>query len=194
MTDRYAFVISDRTGITAETFYNSLVCHFPTVDFETTALPFVDTIEKARDAKRHFNTGLVIGSDQVCVINDKVLGKPGNFDNALKQLRDASGKTVRFLTGLCLYDIESNQYQAVVEPFNVVFRQLTDHQITHYLKTEQPYHCAGSFKSEGLGITLFDKLDGDDPNALVGLPLIQLVNLFNNWNIDVLTAQSGVKP
>ena len=151
-------------------------------------------IEKARDAKRHFNTGLVIGSDQVCVINDKVLGKPGNFDNALKQLRDASGKTVRFLTGLCLYDIESNQYQAVVEPFNVVFRQLTDHQITHYLKTEQPYHCAGSFKSEGLGITLFDKLDGDDPNALVGLPLIQLVNLFNNWNIDVLTAQSGVKP
>lgn len=151
-------------------------------------------IEKARDAKRHFNTGLVIGSDQVCLINDKVLGKPGNFDNALRQLKDASGETVRFLTGLCLYDIESDRVQSVIEPFNVVFRKLSEHQIIHYLKTEQPYHCAGSFKSEGLGITLFEKLDGDDPNALIGLPLIQLVNLFNNWDIDVLSAQSGIIP
>lgn len=152
------------------------------------------SIAKAKDAKNHFDSGLVIGSDQVCIIEDKILGKPGNFDNALQQLQQASGKTVRFLTGISLYDIENDREQSLVEPFDVVFRQLTDHQITHYLETEQPYQCAGSFKSEGLGITLFEKLSGDDPNSLIGLPLIQLVSMFNNWDIDVLSAQSGFTP
>lgn len=152
------------------------------------------SIAKAKDAKNHFDSGLVIGSDQVCIIEGKILGKPGNFDNALEQLQHASGKTVKFLTGICLYDIENDREQSLVEPFDVVFRQLTDHQITHYLKTEQPYQCAGSFKSEGLGITLFEKLSGDDPNTLIGLPLIQLINMFNNWDIDVLSAQSGLTP
>jgi MAF protein len=152
------------------------------------------SIAKAKDAMSHFDSGLVIGSDQVCIIEDKILGKPGNFDNALEQLQHASGKTVKFLTGICLYDIENDREQSLVEPFDVVFRQLTDHQITHYLKTEQPYQCAGSFKSEGLGITLFEKLSGDDPNTLIGLPLIQLINMFNNWDIDVLSAQSGLTP
>lgn len=152
------------------------------------------SIAKAKDAKNHFDSGLVIGSDQVCIIEDKILGKPGNFDNALQQLQQASGKTVRFLTGISLYDIENDREQSLVEPFDVVFRQLTDHQITHYLETEQPYQCAGSFKSEGLGITLFEKLRGDDPNSLIGLPLIQLVSMFNNWDIDVLSAQSGFTP
>jgi len=152
------------------------------------------SISKAKVAKNHFNSGLVIGSDQVCIIDDEILGKPGNFDNALQQLQHASGKTVRFLTGLCLYDIDNDRIQSLVDPFDVVFRQLSDRQITHYLKTEQPYQCAGSFKSEGLGITLFERLVGDDPNTLIGLPLIQLVNLFNNWDIDVLSAQSGFIP
>ena len=152
------------------------------------------SIAKARAAREHFKSGLVIGSDQVCIINDAILGKPGNFERAREQLQQASGKTVRFLTGLCLYDIDNDRSQSLVEPFDVVFRQLTDHQIDHYLHTEQPYQCAGSFKSEGLGITLFQKLNGDDPYSLVGLPLIQLVNLFNNWEIDVLSAQSGVIP
>ena len=152
------------------------------------------SIAKARDAKNHFDSGLVIGSDQVCIIDDEILGKPGNYDNAMRQLQHASGKTVRFLTGLCLYDIENDREQTLVEPFDVVFRQLSDQQLTHYLKTEQPYQCAGSFKSEGLGITLFEKLDGEDPNTLIGLPMIQLVNLFSNWDIDVLSAQSGVTP
>jgi len=152
------------------------------------------SVDKAKDAKSHFDSGLVIGSDQVCIIEDEILGKPGNFENALQQLQHASGKTVRFLTGLCLYDIEHDREQSLVEPFDVVFRHLTDHQITHYLKTEQPYQCAGSFKSEGLGITLFEKLSGDDPSTLIGLPLIQLVNLFQNWDIDVLSAQSGLTP
>ena len=152
------------------------------------------SIAKAKAAREHFKTGLVIGSDQVCIINDTILGKPGDFEHARKQLQQASGRTVRFLTGLCLYDIDDDRSQSLVEPFDVVFRQLTDHQIEHYLHTEQPYQCAGSFKSEGLGITLFERLEGDDPNTLIGLPLIQLVNLFNNWDIDVLSAQSGVIP
>ena len=152
------------------------------------------SIAKAKDAKNHFDSGLVIVSDQVCLIEDQILGKPGNFDNALQQLQQASGKTVRFLTGISLYDIENDREQSLVEPFDVVFRQLKDHQITHYLETEQPYQCAGSFKSEGLGITLFEKLSGDDPNSLIGLPLIQLVSMFNNWDIDVLSAQSGFTP
>ena len=151
-------------------------------------------VDKAKDAKKHFASGLVIGSDQVCVIDNKILGKPGNYKNAVKQLEMASGQTVRFLTGLCLYDIDHDRVQSLVEPFSVVFRQLSHHQISHYLKTEQPYQCAGSFKSEGLGITLFEKLEGDDPNSLVGLPLIQLVNMFRNWDIDVLSAQSGIIP
>ena len=151
-------------------------------------------VTKAKDARRHFDSGLVIGSDQVCVIENQVLGKPGDYEHALEHLRNASGKTVQFLTGLCLYDIDNDRQQSLVEPFDVVFRQLTDEQISHYLKTEQPYQCAGSFKSEGLGITLFEKLVGDDPNSLVGLPLIKLVTLFKNWNIDVLSAQSGVFP
>lgn len=151
-------------------------------------------IAKAKDAKNHFDTGLVIGSDQVCVIDGKILGKPGNYENAIEQLQNASGKTVRFMTGLCLYDIEQDRIQSLVEPFDVIFRQLDIQQIEHYLKTEQPYQCAGSFKSEGLGITLFEKLDGDDPNSLIGLPMIQLVTLFKNWGIDVLSAQSGITP
>lgn len=151
-------------------------------------------IAKARDARRHYDSGLVIGSDQVCVIDHDILGKPGDYDNAMQQLTRASGKVVRFLTAVCLYDIKNDRQQSLVEPFEVKFRQLTEHQIAHYLKTEQPYHCAGSFKSEGLGITLFEKLTGDDPNTLIGLPLIQLINLFNNWDIDVLSAQSGVTP
>jgi MAF protein len=161
-----------------------------------TAMQLVErlSIAKARDARNHYDSGLVIGSDQVCVIQDDILGKPGNHENAVRQLQHASGKTVQFLTGICLYDIDNDRQQSLVEPFQVKFRRLTDHQIIHYLKTEQPYHCAGSFKSEGLGITLFEKLIGDDPNSLIGLPMIQLINLFKNWDIDVLSAQSGITP
>ena len=146
------------------------------------------SIAKARAARKHFSSGLAIGSDQVCVIDDEILGKPGNHDHALRQLQRASGRKVQFLTGLCLYHIEKDRYQSLVEPFDVIFRELTDHQIDYYLKTEQPYQCAGSFRAEGLGIALFERLQGNDPGALIGLPLIQLVRLLDNWGIDVLTA------
>lgn len=144
------------------------------------------SINKARAAKNHFDSGLVIGSDQVCTIGDEILGKPGNHKNALRQLKLASGKTVNFLTGLCLYDIDSGHEQSLVEPFGVVFRPLTDQQIEHYLEIEQPYQCAGSFKSEGFGITLLEKFIGNDPNTLVGLPMIQLIKLLHNRSINIL--------
>ena len=144
------------------------------------------SIAKAKAIADTVNEGLVIGSDQVAVIDGLILGKPGSHDNAIKQLQAASGKTVTFLTGLCLYNAENDNYQSEVVPFNVVFRELTEQQIDNYLKKEQPYNCSGSFKSEALGITLFEKLQGDDPNTLIGLPLIRLVRMLENEGVVVI--------
>lgn len=143
------------------------------------------SIAKARAIASKLSKGLVIGSDQVAVIDGKILGKPGNHDNAVKQLQNASGKTVTFLTGLCLFNAATNNMQVEVVPFNVVFRELTPEQIENYLLKEQPYNCAGSFKSEGLGITLFERLEGDDPNTLIGLPLIRLVRMLEAEGVEV---------
>jgi MAF protein len=115
-----------------------------------------------------------------------VIGKPGNHDNAVKQLQNASGQTVAFLTGLCLFDSNSGHYQLDVVPFSVDFRELTDAQINHYLHKDQPYNCAGSFRSESLGITLFKRMYGDDPTALMGLPLIRLSQMLQQAGIDLL--------
>ncbi|MDP2485759.1 Maf family protein [Pseudoalteromonas marina] len=145
---------------------------------------------KATEATKHFNEGLVIGSDQVAVFNDQILGKPHTKENAVKQLSLFSGQTVTFLTGLCVFDIQSGQSRSLVEPFNVTFKTLTTAQISAYCDAEQPYNCAGSFKSEGLGICLFEKLSGDDPNSLIGLPLIKLSQLLAEFNVDVLSLQT----
>ncbi len=128
---------------------------------------------------------LIIGSDQVAVIDGEILGKPGSHDKALEQLRRAAGRSVTFHTGLCLLDSRSGRHQALCEPFRVHFRELSDEQLQRYLERERPYDCAGSFKSEGLGITLFRRLEGDDPNALVGLPLIRLVELLGNVGVEL---------
>ncbi|WP_455202370.1 Maf family protein, partial [Kaarinaea lacus] len=135
-------------------------------------------------AKRH-PAALIIGSDQVAVLNKQILGKPHTHDNAVQQLKAASGKRIEFLTGLCLYNSATQQAQVACVPFTVHFRQLDDDQIERYLKQDQPYNSAGSFKSEGLGISLFEKLEGDDPNTLVGLPLIELVRMLKNEGIDI---------
>ena len=133
---------------------------------------------KARSVAAHHPQALVIGSDQVAVLDDAVLGKPGTPERAREQLTRASGRCVRFLTGLCLLDAASDEARVVVEPFTVHFRELDSARIARYVDAEQPYDCAGSFKSEGLGITLFTHLEGDDPNSLIGLPLIRLVDLL----------------
>ena len=141
---------------------------------------------KARAVAGAHPEALVIGSDQVAVIEDDILGKPGGREQAIDQLARASGRTVVFCTGLCLLNAATGQARTVCEPFQVRFRHLTSAQILGYIDRERPFDCAGSFKSEGLGIALFERLDGEDPNALIGLPLIRLVELLQAEGVDVL--------
>ncbi|MBA6327548.1 septum formation inhibitor Maf [Colwellia sp. MB02u-6] len=149
-------------------------------------------IEKAKAVAGEFPDALIIGSDQVAMCDGEILGKPHNFENAVKQLEKFSNKTVVFYTGLCVYDSGLDYTTAVIEPFLVHFNQLSLSDIENYLHAEQPYNCAGSFKSEGLGICLFKKLEGDDPNTLIGLPLIKLVELLKQHDVNVLAEQVSV--
>ncbi len=142
--------------------------------------------EKARAVAREHPRSLIIGSDQVACIDGEILGKPGNRQAAIQQLSRASGNWVYFHTGLCLYNSESNRAQLVCEPFQVQFRRLDRAQIERYLDLEQPFNCAGSFRSEGLGIALFERMHGDDPNALIGLPLIRLITMLANEGVSVI--------
>lgn len=139
--------------------------------------------EKAMTVAENNPYALIIGSDQVAVLDEKILTKPGNAETALQQLSACSGRSVAFLTGLCLLNSRSGQQQQLVEPFTVHFRELTQDQLERYIQIEQPFDCAGSFKMEGLGISLFERLEGDDPNSLIGLPLIQLVKLLNKEGV-----------
>ena len=141
---------------------------------------------KAEAGAKYCPDGLIIGSDQVAVIDGKIIGKPLNRDNAIKQLSQASGKAITFYTGLALYNAQTGEMNAQVEPFTVHFRHLTASQISAYVDKEQPFYCAGSFKSEGLGLALFNRLEGRDPNTLVGLPLILLTEMLLSQGIDVL--------
>ena len=136
-------------------------------------------------AARHSHA-LIIGSDQSAELDGKALTKPGNFDNAVAQLKQASGRRIVFHTGLCVLNSDTSHAQTACIPYTVVFRTLTDEMIEQYLKKEQPYNCAGSFKSEGLGIALFDKFEGEDPNALIGLPLIKLATMLENEGYSIL--------
>ncbi|MBM7072521.1 septum formation inhibitor Maf [Shewanella sp. 202IG2-18] len=129
---------------------------------------------------------LVIGSDQVAVIDGQIVGKPLTTEKAIEQLKAASGKSITFYTGLCVFDKQTQKFASLVEPFTVHFKNLSEAQISSYVDKEQPLWCAGSFKSEGLGIALFEKLEGDDPNSLVGLPLIKLIELLKAFNFHVL--------
>ena len=131
---------------------------------------------------------LIIGSDQSAVLNGKPLTKPGTFENAVKQLTEASGQRIVFQTGLCLLNTQTGKKQTICEPYTVVFKKLSAQTIERYLKKEEPYNCAGSFKSEGLGITLFEKFEGEDPNSLIGLPLIKLVGLLENEGLEILSS------
>jgi len=143
------------------------------------------SLGKAKAVAKQYTNHLIIGSDQVACIEGEVLGKPGNFGKAMTQLQKASGKTVTFYTGLTLFNSKTNKDQTLCDEFKVHFRLLSDKQITHYLEKEEPYNCAGSFKSEGFGISLFKKLEGDDPNTLVGLPLIKLIEMFEHEGIMI---------
>lgn len=142
--------------------------------------------EKARAVAEQHPEAWVIGSDQCAVLGTTILGKPGTHERAFGQLRAASGQSVVFHTGLCLMNLDHGFARTVEVPFSVRFRDLGDAEIQHYLAREKPYDCAGSFKSEGLGIALFDALEGSDPTALIGLPLISLCGLLREAGLDPL--------
>ncbi len=136
---------------------------------------------KARAVAQRRPEALVIGSDQVACLDGEILGKPGGRDAAIAQLERASGRMLTFQTGVCLFDGRRQRAHTFVEPFCVHFRTLSRAQIEGYVDREHPYDCAGSFKSEGLGIALFTRLEGDDPTALIGLPLLRLIPLLETF-------------
>ncbi|MCL2829317.1 MAG: Maf family nucleotide pyrophosphatase [Betaproteobacteria bacterium] len=140
---------------------------------------------KARAVAAEFPGALIIGSDQVATCNGKIYGKPGTHERAVAQLRALSGRRVNFFTGVCLYDAARDHAETRGVPVWVTFRDLNDGEIERYLRREQPYHCAGAAKSEGLGIALIARLEGEDPNALIGLPLIALCAMLRAAGVAV---------
>jgi len=131
-----------------------------------------NTLGKARNVLSMYPDATVIASDQLAICDNLVLGKPGDIETACRQLHLVSARTVTFLTGLAVMSAQEEHFEII--PFQVCFRALSNTEIRTYVETERPLDCAGSFKSEGLGISLFEKMHGDDPTAVIGLPLIRL--------------------
>ncbi len=143
-------------------------------------------LTKAQAVCGEWRHALVIGADQVAVHDGEIVGKPHDHAQAVQQLRAASGSVVTLYTGVALINCETSRVQSAVVPFRVVFRQLTDEQIENYLRREQPYDCTGAVKAEGLGIALLERMEGDDPSALIGLPLIRLVQMLEKEGVEVV--------
>jgi septum formation protein len=141
---------------------------------------------KAQAIAQNFPSALIIGSDQVALLDGQQIGKPLTHANAVRQLRTMRGRTVIFYTALSLLNAENGEMQTDLAETRVSFRELDDDEIERYLKKEQPYQCAGSAKSEGLGIALISSIAGDDPNTLIGLPLIRLVTMLKKQGVNVL--------
>ncbi len=142
--------------------------------------------EKASALAINFPDHLIIGSDQVAMLGDRQLTKPGSFEKSIQQLTLSSGNTITFYTSLCVLNSKTNETIIDTDICRVHMKNLSLEEITNYVKRDKPYGCAAAFKSEGLGIALFEKIEGDDPNALVGLPLIKLANILNTMGIKVL--------
>ncbi|OQR28678.1 septum formation inhibitor Maf [Pseudomonas sp. Bc-h] len=141
--------------------------------------------EKAKALATRFPDHLIIGSDQVALLGEQIIGKPHTFERALEQLKASSGKSVSFLTGLALYNSRTGQCQIDCVPFTVHMRELDEERISRYLRAEQPYDCAGSFKAEGLGVRLFQSTEGPDATSLIGLPLIRLVDMLTAEGVEI---------
>lgn len=144
------------------------------------------SIAKAAAVGKIYPDHLIIGSDQVAELDGEILGKPGGRDAAIAQLSRQSGRVARFYTGICVLSSGSGRYLTDLDVCEVHFKSLGQRQIEHYVDADRPFDCAGSFKSEGLGIALFNKICGEDPNALIGLPLIKLVGLLEKFGVDIL--------
>ncbi len=144
-------------------------------------------LAKAKALSAKYPKALIIGSDQACLCGTSILGKPGNLANARSQLRTCSGKKVDFYTGLALFNSTTGVQQYKLDIFSVVFRKLTEAEIENYLQREQPFDCAGSFKAEGLGISLFERMEGKDFHSLIGMPLISLCDLLREAGLNPLS-------
>ena len=172
----------------------SFTCHKPGVDESVLAgesapdLVARLALAKAKAVAAHYPDGLIIGADQVADHRGEIIGKPDDHEDAVRQLRSMSGSTLTLYSGVVLYDAAAanDHYQSAVEPFVVEFRELDDDLIERYLKAEQPYDCCGSLKAEGPGIALLKRLHGNDPNALVGLPLIRLLEMLKNAGVALI--------
>ncbi|MGM0983933.1 MAG: Maf family protein [Pseudomonadota bacterium] len=143
-------------------------------------------LSKAERLAERFPAHLIVGSDQVALFGGEILGKPGDAATARANLSRFSGQRVRFLTGLALLDTAQGRHQVCHETYDVLFRHLSEGEIARYVEREKPLDSAGSFRMEGLGIALFEKLEGDDPNTLIGLPLIRLCELLREAGLDPL--------
>lgn len=143
-------------------------------------------LEKAREVAARFPDAVVIGSDQVADLRGESLGKPGTHERAVAQLQRMRGETVVFQTAVAVVCHATGFAQTELAAVRVAFRQLSDEQIERYLRIEQPYDCAGSAKSEGLGIALLERIDNDDPTALIGLPLIRTCHLLRAAGVSIL--------
>ena len=135
-------------------------------------------LAKAQALQARYPAHLIIGSDQVVLLDNELVSKPGTHTEAREQLTRSSGKTLTFSTALCLLNSASGKHQVAMEPYSVTFRELSNEQIERYLLQDKPYDCAGSFKSEGFGVSLIERMHGDDPNSLIGLPLIRLCQML----------------
>ncbi len=167
------------------------ICHSPEIDESPLANETPQALvqrlalSKARTLAEQYPAHIIIGSDQVAVLDQQIIGKPLHAAGARQQLTTASGRSVVFLTGLAVIDTRSNLEQIDLVPFTVHFRTLSAAQIQRYIALEQPFDCAGSFKSEGLGVSLFRATEGSDATSLVGLPLIRLCDMLNACGIAV---------
>ncbi len=184
-TSRYRAELLGRLGLPFEVAAPN-VDESPLASERPEALALRLSIAKAAALARPGLERLVIGSDQVLALGDQKLGKPGDHANAVHQLRQLSGQTVVFYTGLCVIDSETDRRAHQVVPVTVTFRVLDDRSIERYLNAEKPYDCAGSAKSEALGIALLERIDNSDPTALIGLPLIALTDCLGQLGFNVL--------
>lgn len=142
-------------------------------------------VEKAQAVASDYPNSLIIGSDQVAMHGEEIVGKPHTHERAVSQLRSASGKAIKLFTGLALINSKTKAVQADVIPFTVYFKQLSEEVIENYLRKEEPYNCSGSVRAEGLGIALLKRFEGDDPNALIGLPLIRLISMLEKEHYNL---------
>lgn len=166
----------------------------PFAQEQGTALATRLALAKAQALAPQFPDALIIGSDQVCVRGNTLAGKPGSREAAREQLAASSGRWVEFHTALVLLDTRTGTHQIAHEVYRVKFRPLSAEEIDTYLDREQPYDCAGSFKAEGLGIALFERMEGGDFHSLIGLPLIALCRLLRDAGLNPLSATYPVAP